>query len=154
MLKIKNGKLYGKNYSFALPEKFNLVVNTDYMSGEKLEFVADDGITRIEIFFRKESCSAIDDMQEMLEACEFIALGDFVSVRRGKGTGVGLFYKSRGNNEEHYEERYDFKKNKYGETQLDIDISLWSCRKKLTTTIREALETPPLKSFLESITYN
>ncbi len=152
-LKIKDGKLYGSNYSFALPEGFNFVVESDCMSENKLEFVSDDGITRIKIFFETLGRSAKKDIQDIIDGCNYIKTGDFVSVKRGAGTGIGLLYKSDCINEEYYEERYDFKKNEYNINQLIIEVYIDSGREKLKQTIREVLELPTVKAFLESIEY-
>lgn len=153
MLKIKDGKLYGSNYSFAIPEGFNMILNWDPTGGRKLEFAADDGITRIDIYFNTGTHSAKEDLEELIEDCECTKMGDFVYVRRGMGTGVGLFYKTPVRFEEHYEERYDFKENDYRQTQIDIDINICLFGKELPFTIQEVLETPPIKSFLASISY-
>ncbi len=152
MLKIKNGKLYGLNYSFALPEGFNLIVDDDFY-GNRLAFIADDKILNIEIYFEKECNSAKNDIQVIVDDSCMIKMGDFISVKRGQGVGIGLFYKDESGDFQHYDERYDFKRNDDDETQLIIEIYLYSCRKKLEQTIQEALELPAVKSFLESIEY-
>lgn len=152
MLQIKEGKLYGTNYSFALPEGFNFKVNT-YSCGKAMEFISYEGDMKIEIYFVDDCNCAKQDLQDVIDDSDFIKMSDFVSVIRGNGTGIGIFFKSKYRNEEHYEERYDFPKNKYGETQLDVDIYLCSDKAKHKRTIYEALKLPSVKTFLESIQY-
>jgi len=156
MLKIKDGKLYGSNYSFALPKGFNRIEGLDFIRGDDLVFVsADNEYLRIVIYFERERHSAKNDVQEMFDHNNcFIKMGDFISVKRGEGVGIGLYYENTFGANQHYEERYDFEKNEYGETQLHIDISLWSGRSKDRQTIQEALELPAVKAFLESMKYN
>lgn len=154
MLKINKGKFYGTNYSFAMPEDFNFIVKSDFFCGEKLEFISDDNSIRIELFLLNDSRSAKQDTTEIISDSDFVKIGDFVSVQRGNGKGIGIFYKSRRGEEEHYEERYDFKRNQNGETQFDIDICLWPKASKFAKTIQEAIELPVIKNFLDSIKYN
>lgn len=155
MLKIKNGKLYGSNYSFALPKGFNRIVGLSCVNDDDLVFSsADNENVNIVIYFEKESHSAKYDMQQMFDKNRcLIKLSDFVSMKRGKGVGIGLYYENTFGATQHYSERYDFKKNKDGETQLFIDISLWSGREKNRQTIQETLKLPNIKAFLESIEY-
>lgn len=82
-----------------------------------------------------------------------IKLSDCFSIKRGEGEAVGIFYENTFGATQHYIELYDFKKNKDGETQIYIDISLWSGREKDRQTIQEVLESPTIKAFLESIKY-
>lgn len=153
MINIKDGKLYGSNYSFALPERFNRVVGLDCFSEDDLVLASEENkYLNIVVYFEKESQSAKNDMQEMFDKnSSLIKMGEFFSVKRGEGIGVGIFYENTFGAIQHYAERYDFKKNKDGEIQLYIDISLWSGRGKDRQTIQETLELPIIKAFLESI---
>lgn len=160
MLKIKENILHGSNYSFALPQGFNLILNRDIFSCNKLEFVSDDGIVRIEMYFLQDCHSAKEDLQDVIDDSDFIKMGDFISVKRGNGTATGLFFKNNYGTEEycycteeHYEERFDFKENENGETQIDVDIYVWSEKENLNISIYQALELPNVKAFLESIQY-
>ncbi|MBD5632152.1 MAG: hypothetical protein HDP34_02855 [Clostridia bacterium] len=153
MFKIQNGKICGTNFLFAFPEGFILKSDTDFLSCEALEFISDGGNVKIQIYLVKDSRSAQQDTQDIIEDSGFIKIDEFVSVIRGNGMGIGVCYKSPCENEEHYEERYDFNKNIYGETQLDIDISLRTDKSKPEKTIYQALEFPAVKSFLQSIEY-
>ena len=155
VLKIKDGKLYGSNYAFALPEGFNRVVGADCFSDDDLVFESvDNDYLAIVIYFEKESHSAKNDLQKMLDDNSYLVkMSDFISIKRGKGAGIGLYFENTFGATQHYVERYDFKKNKNGETQIFIDISLWSGRKKDRQTIQEVLELPKMKAFLERIEY-
>lgn len=155
MRNIKDGKLYGSNYSFALPERFNRVVGLYGFSEDDLVFAsADNEYLHIVIYFEKECHSAKNDMQAMFdENRHLIKLSDYVLTKRGEGVGIGLYFENTFGATQHYGERYDFKKNKEGETQLFIDISLGSGRGKDRQTIQEVLELPTVKAFLESIEY-
>ncbi len=156
MVKIKDGRAYGSNFSFALPKGFKRIEGIEFMSDDDLVFASQDNeYFNIIIYFEKESHSAIIDMVKMFgdNNC-LIKMGDFVSVKRGQGVGIGIFYENTFGATQHYEERYDFEKNEYGETQIHIDICLWSGRKKDRQTIQEALELPAVKAFLESIEYH
>lgn len=154
-LKIKDGKLYGTNYSFALPEGFKRVVGSDSFSEDDLVFGSiDNDNLHIVIYCEKGSHSAKDDMQEMFDKNgSLIKMSDFVSIKRGKGVGVGLYYENTFGATQHYGERYDFKENEDGQRQIFIDISLWSGSNKDRQTIRDALELPTVKAFLESVEY-
>ena len=66
---------------------------------------------------------------------------------------MGLFYENTFGATQHYGERYDFKKNEDGVTQIFIDVSLWSGRGEDRQTIQEAVKLPQVKAFLESIEY-
>lgn len=153
MLKIKNGKFYGSNYAFALPEGFYLnVIPAAKCGGKRLELANCEGVTII-IFFNNRINPAKKDMQETIDANEsLIKIGDFISVKRGEGEGVGLYYRDTMNSCEHYEEFHDFKENMDGETQLDIDIALFTHGRK-DRTIQKVLELPAVKAFLESVEY-
>lgn len=153
MFKIKENILQGSNFSFALPQDFNLILKGDISTSNKLEFVSDDGIIRIEMYFLNDCHSAKEDLQDVIDDSKFIKMGDFIPVKRGNGTATGIFFKSGYGGEEHYEERYDFKENEFGETQLDIDIYVWSKNRKLNISIYQALELPNVKAFLESLKY-
>ncbi len=156
MLKIKDGKLYGSNYSFALPEGFDFNVSAIVpFGGHRLEFGAADRSVIIIIYFEKGFHSAKEDMQGIIDANNNLTLtGEFISVKRGEGVGIGVYYRDEFRSTEHYEERYDFKENRYEETQLDIDISVWkSSNGKYGLAIKEALELPAVKAFLGSIEY-
>ncbi len=155
MKNIKDGKLYGSNYSFALPERFNRVAGSDCFSGDDLVFGSiDNDYLSIVIYFEKEGHSAKNAMREMLDKnSSLIKMSDFLSVKRGKGVRVGLYYNNTFGATRHYAERYDFKKNKDGETQIFIDISLWQGRDKDRQIIQEVLELPAVKAFLDSIEY-
>ncbi|MDE7086627.1 MAG: hypothetical protein K2O67_00355, partial [Clostridia bacterium] len=118
-----------------------------------IECISYDDIIIIDIYFLNDCHSEKQDLQDVIDDSKFIKMSDFVSVTRGNGTGTGIYFKNGYGTEEHYEERFDFKENKFGETQLDIDMYVWSGKKKLKTTINEALNLPPVKSFLESIKY-
>lgn len=154
MLKIKNGKLYGSNYSFALPEGFYLNVSSAVKFGSKrLELASIDGLI-IMIYFHNRGCCAKKETQEIIDAnSNLIKMDDFIPIKRGACEGIGLYYRDEVAKVEHYEEMYDFKKNRYGETQIDIDISLSISKYGNIQSIREAIELPTIKAFLESIEY-
>ncbi len=155
MFKIKNSKLYGSNYAFALPEGFYFIASLDVKSGDsRIVFVGADEHLIIMIDFVCNSLSAKKDTQDIIDANKnIVPMGDFISVKRGEGVGIGLYYKDEIINLEYYEERYDFKKNIHGETQFDLNISLRTGRGGSEMTIREALDSPAVKAFLESIEY-
>jgi len=156
MLKIKNGKLYGLNYSFALPEGFNLVISSIIPFGEELEFMSDDRSLVIKINFNKKSHSTEIDTQGMFYVDRGVLTSNFFQIKRGKGIAVGYYIENEYFCGKFYGERYSFKKNKVGETQLDIEIILWDCiRERMPlSNIQEALKLPNVKAFLESIEYH
>lgn len=142
MINIKDDKLYGSNFSFAFPQGFNRVEGLDSFSDNDLVFVsADNDYLSIVIYLKKENQSAKNHIQEMFDknSC-LIKLSDCFSIKRGEGKAVGIFYENTFGATQHYIELYDFKKNKDGETQIYIDISLWSGREKDRQTIQEVLE--------------
>ena len=155
MLKIENGKVYGSNFSFDLPKGFNREKGLRCFRKNDLVFRSlDNEYLHLVIYFEKECHSAKNDMQAMFNENRcLIKMGDFVSVKRGAGVAVGLFYENTFGATQHYGERYDFKKNKYGVTQIFIDVSLWSGRGEDRQTIQEAVKLPQVKAFLESIEY-
>ena len=68
MLKIKNGKFYGSNYSFSLPEGFYLNVSSAVKFGSKrLELASIDGLI-IMIYFHNHGCCAKKETQEIIDA--------------------------------------------------------------------------------------
>ena len=152
MINIKDGKLIGSNYSFTLPKGYNRVDWLDCFSDDDLVLASDDNkYLRVVVYFEKESQN---DMQAMFDKnSSLIKMSDFLSIKRGKGVGVGVYYENTFGGTQHYGERYDFKKNKDGETQIFIDISLWSGRSKDRQTIQEAVKLPIIQAFLESIEY-
>lgn len=155
MINIKDDKMYGSNYSFAFPQGFNRVEGLDSFSDDDLVFVsADNDYLSIVIYLKKENQSANNHIQEMFDknSC-LIKLSDCFSIKRGEGEAVGIFYENTFGATQHYIELFDFKENKDGETQVYIDISLWSGREKDRQTIQEVLESPTIKAFLESIKY-
>ena len=155
MLKIKDGKVYGSNYSFDLPKGFDRVEGLRCFRKDDLVFTSvDNNYLNLVIYFEKECYFAKNGMQAMLNKNKsLIKMGDFVSVKRGAGVGVGLFYENTFGATQHYGERYDFKKNEDGVTQIFIDVSLWSGRGEDRQTIQEAVKLPQVKAFLESIKY-
>jgi len=55
MINIKDGKLYGSNFSFAFPQGFNRVEGLDSFSDDDLVFVsADNDYLSIVIYLKKE----------------------------------------------------------------------------------------------------
>ena len=154
MINIKDGKLCGSNYSFTLPKGYNRVEGLDCFSDDDLVLASDDNkYLNVVVYFEKEN-PARNDMQTMFDKnSSLIKLSDFISTERGKGVGVGIYYENTFGGTQHYGERYDFKKNKDGETQIFIDISLWSGRGKDRQTIQEAVKLPIIQAFLESIEY-
>ena len=154
MINIKDGKLCGSNYSFTLPEGYYRLEGIDCFSKDDLVLASDDNeYLNIVVYFGKGS-SARNDMQAMFdENSNLIKMSDFVLTQRGKGVGVGVYYENTFGATQHYEERYDFQKNKAGETQIIVDISLWSGRGKDRQTIQEAVKLPIIQAFLESIEY-
>lgn len=155
MLRIKNGKFYGPNYSFALPEGFYFNNSAFLKFGdERLEFGSRDGNIIIIIYFRKQFHFAKKDMLETINAENNLkSMGDFVSIKRGKGVGVGLYSENKYIGHQYYEERYDFKENVYGETQFGIEIIFYKDRYGDNTTIQEVLKFTAVKAFLKSIKY-
>lgn len=155
MFKINDGKVCGSNFSFDLPQGFNRVEGLDCFSVDDLVFgSADNKYLHVVIYFYKERQTARQDMQKMFdENSALIKLSDFIEVNRGHGTGIGVFYENSFGATQHYEERYDFKNNKFGAVQICIDISLYSGRGKNRQTIQNALQLPAVKAFLESLKY-
>lgn len=156
MLKIKDGKFYGSNYSFALPEGFYFNNSAFLKFGdERLEFGSNDGNVIIIIYFRKQFHSAKKDMQEIIDADNHLTtMGDFVSIKRGEGVGVGLYSENKYIGHQYYEERYDFKENRYGETQFGFEIILYKgINGENRTTIQEVLKLTAVKAFLKSVKY-
>lgn len=155
MSKINDGKVCGSNYSFDLSQGFNRVEGLDCFSVDDLVFgSADNKYLHVVIYFYKERQTARQDMQKMFdENSALIKLSDFIEVKRGQGTGLGIFYENTFGATQHYEERYDFKINKFGAVQICIDISLYSGRGKDRQTIQNALQLPAVKAFLESLKY-
>ena len=155
MINIKDGKLFGPNYSFAIPKGYQHIEGLDSFSDEDLVLASEDNkYLNIVVYFQKEGLHAKKHIQEMFDknSC-FIKMSDVFSVKRGKGEAIGIFYENTFGATQHYIELYDFKKNEDGETQIYIDISLWSGRGEDRQTIQEAVKLPIIKAFLEIIEY-
>lgn len=152
---IKNGKLYGSNYSFDLPKGFNRVEGLHFIKDDDLVFVSTDNENvQIAIYFETECHSAKDDTQKLFDDNpSLIKMSNYVSVKRGQGVGIGILCENKFGATQHYYERYDFEKNEYGVTQLFIDIIMCATRRVYIPTIQEVLELPTVKAFLESIEY-
>lgn len=158
MVKIKNGKMWASNVAFALPEDFNLYLEPTGCGVHLLEFSSEDGVIEdgriyIAVEFSEAEISAKEQMEEIIEVCAMEKEGNLFPVTRGKGTAIAGYYHSTGF-KDHYEERYDFPENDVGKSQVSICIYIM-CKphKQLKQSIREVLELPNVKAFLDSVEY-
>ena len=152
VIRYSKGKMKHINFSFDMPENYDLELYCD----RALVFHSADDKIVIEIkvgFLEEEAKEYYEDLiaDEMFELQK---LTDYAEVKRGKGTALSLCYGAAGNWCPTYREIYTFKKNKYGENCVDIQVYLFSReKKKIDMTILEALEVPDIKTFLSSIEY-
>ena len=155
MINIKDGKLCGSNYSFAIPQGYQRIEGLDSFSDEDLVLASEENkYLNIVVYFEKGRHSAKNDIQEMFDKNSWlIKMSEPFSVKRGEGEAIGIFYENTFGATQHYIELYDFKKNEDGETQIYVDISLWSGRGEDRQTIQEAVKLPIIKAFLNSIEY-
>ncbi len=158
MVKIKNGKMRASNVAFALPEDFKLNLEPTGLGVHLLEFsseddIIEDGRIYIAIEFIEAEIPAKEQMEEIIEVCNMEKEGNLFPVTRGEGTAIAGFYHSTGF-KDHYEERYDFPVNEVDKSQVSICVYIM-CKpqKKLKQSIREVLELPNIKAFLDSIEY-
>ena len=157
VIRYSKGKMTHTNFSFDIPENYDLELQPECGAGYSLLiFHSPDDKIIIEINVSHIEGSARDGFEEVM-ADEFIPhkiIRDYAEVKRGKGTALSLCYGAAGNWCPTYREIYTFEKNKYGENCVDIQVYLFSRKKKkIDMTILEALEVPDIKTFLNSIEY-
>lgn len=154
MFLIQNGQLHGKHLTFALPEGFYFAVNRDIFGGKGFSFHSKDKSVRIDIFFEQAEGSAEEEFRDLFEDGEFIPMGEPISVRRGKRTATALFYRNERGTEEYYEERLPVSPNKYGENCISICVTGFVRKGKNLRSLREILEEPVVKTFLNGVRYD
>lgn len=148
MLKIKGEELIHSNFSFILPQGFNLITDHEISEIENLLFVSDDKNTTIKITFTRSQKSEKEDFTDLCSDCEFIPLGRPFEVRRGAGTATALYYRQDDCSSFYYEEQYSFEGNGVNRISIYIEHSV-----KSGLSLEKILNQPEVKAFWNGIEY-